>query len=61
MLYEVKAGVVYFVLCSLKTERFRDELLTIGRYINPASFTFLYLFTAMDMQHNDFFVKINVM
>jgi len=47
MLYEVKAGVVYS--CSLKTvwsmpERFRGgELLTMGRYTNPASFLWYVL------------------
>jgi len=25
-------------------ERFRDELLTMGRYTNPASFTFFFTF-----------------
>jgi len=44
--YEVKAGMVCYFVCSVKTvwsihERIKGELLTMGRYTNLSSFTFL--------------------
>jgi len=39
--YEVKAA--WCVICVIHAERFRGELLSMGRYTNLSTFTFTYI------------------